>query len=237
MSYACVVLFVLAADIVGSQSVWPLRATINTVAVGVVNEQSRSLPLVISLLAFGISASSFYFQWLHARGARVTLLNNQDSQNSAVRVWKELPRNVQNDFPEYNDPNTGLALVRLVVVNTGDRPGYAKIQSASADVPWEISAETESTRVSYYTYVIVPALAVTDKLILLRNLPVVGSETRIVVHLRLETGGPAGRFFPRLKKCQYECTLPVTLVPSKLAGIAQGLSLPRDTGTSRPNSR
>ena len=177
------------------------------------------VPYAASVFALGISLCSFYFQWIHARGARVTLLNDKDTQNSAVRTWSALPRNVQNDFPEFDQTYPGYALVRLVVLNTGDRPGYLKIASAVADVPWPTSGDPETPRVSYYTYVVVPALAVTDKLIIVRNVPDVETGTDITVRVRLEPGGPAGRFRIRLRKEHHDCVLTVRLVPSKMAGI------------------
>jgi hypothetical protein len=177
------------------------------------------VPYVASLLALGITVGSFYFQWIHARGARVTLLNDKDSQNSAVRPWSRLPRNVQNDFPEFDQPYPGYALVRLVVLNTGDRPGYLKIDSAEAEVPWGTMDDAKKPRVSYYTYVVIPALDVTDKLIIVRNLPDIETGTDIAIHLQLTTGGPAGRFRARLRKHRYDCVLGVRLIPSKVAGI------------------
>jgi hypothetical protein len=177
------------------------------------------VPYAASLLALGITVGSFYFQWIHARGARVTLLNDKDRQNSAVRPWGRLPRNVQNDFPEFDQTYPGYALVRLVVLNTGDRPGYLKIDSAEADVPWPTIDEARRPRMSYYTYVVIPALSVTDKLIIVRNLPDIETGTDIVIRLQLTTGGPAGRFRSRLRKHQYDCVLGVRLIPSKVAGI------------------
>lgn len=181
------------------------------------------LPYVLSAIAVGVSLSGFYFQWIHARGARVTLLNDMDVQKSAVRTWSGLPRNVQNDFPEYVQAFPGYALVRLVVVNTGDRPGYAKIESATVRVPWTAEGEDQRPRVSFYTYAVVPALAVIDKLIIVRNLPDPEPGCEISVHLKLRTGGPAGRFRPRLRTKAYDCTLPVELVASRLPAPAESV--------------
>jgi hypothetical protein len=175
------------------------------------------LPYAISACALGISILSLYFQSIHTRGARVTLLNDGDDQDSSVRWWQELPQNVQNDFHDFEQKYPGYALVRLVVLNTGDRPGYLKIESAIVpDAPWKPTTPAETPVVSYYTYVLVPALAVTDKLILLRNLPEITAEVAVGIRLKIVTGGPAGRFRPHLKTRPYDCGLEIRLIPTKM---------------------
>ena len=185
------------------------------------------IPYVLSTLAITISGVGFYFQWIYTRGAKVTLLNDGDSQNSAVRSWAALPKNVQNDFPAFEQLHPGYALVRLVVLNTGDRPGYLKIESASAEVPWPVTSPEERPRMSYYTYVLAPALAVTDKLVIVRNLRDVSEDTNIAVKLKLRAGGPVGRFQARLETQEYTCTLHVCLIPAKSAGVLPAASVDR----------
>lgn len=183
---------------------------------------ARWVPYV-SALALAVSTFTFYFQWIHARGARVTLLNDGDRQGSAVHPWSALPRNVQNDFPEFEQKYPGYALVRLLVLNTGDRPGFLKIESAVAVWPSVSTVSDDRPHVSYYTYVLVPALAVTDKLIVVRNLPDVEMKTDITVRLRLTTGGPAGRFRKHLRRESFNCELQICLIPRKtIAGGPPG---------------
>ena len=168
-----------------------------------------------AVAALILSLITFLLDRLRKKEANVLLLNDGEKQDTVPRPYDRLPESAKRDFPEYEDPHPLYALVRLVFANIGDRPGYARIDRVNVVAPWMQSEIGDGAiTVSNYTYALVPPHSVTDRVIMLRNIPLECGVVEIEVKLYLETGGPAGRIRDKLIKTPRQAKIPVRLVPA-----------------------
>jgi hypothetical protein len=155
--------------------------------------------IIATTFALVASFASLYFHFLHVTGPKIRLINENDEQRSVLRHYAGLPSALQQHFPPYRDHFLGHAIVRLVLANSGDRSGYARISDVEVDVTahggW---SSQEEVITSYYDYGLVPARSVADHVILLRNIRPIDGDKKITVTFKLTSGG-TGRF-GRLKK-------------------------------------
>lgn len=91
---------------------------------------------ILTLLALIISAISLYLQ-LKVRGPKIDLLNVKDFQRRVPRYYKDLPKDIQERFPDISDVAPGYTLVKLIFGNSGDRVGIAIIQEVKIVQPVE----------------------------------------------------------------------------------------------------
>ena len=170
-------------------------------------EQISLLSLFVSLLAFIVSAISIYLQNM-VEGPKIELLNAEDVQFKVPRYHKELPEEIQKTYPHVPDAASGYALVKLVFGNSGDRAGTANIN----DIKIRNNLDP-AIKISAFSYALIPAYAIIEKEILLRNIEI-GEypKTPIEIALRIEYGGYHPRTGKALRKETIEKTLHVLLI-------------------------
>ena len=164
------------------------------------------LSLGLSIAAILFTIINTYFQWFRVKGARIELLNTHHNQRSVTRSYAGLPKNIQDDFPDYPDEWPGYALVKLVFGNSGDRAGLVNIINIG------IENDHGLFKKSYYSYTLIPAYEIVEKEILLRNIPIGPNPIEIEVILTIEWGGYHPRSGKYMLKGTKEKSLRVTLI-------------------------
>jgi hypothetical protein len=166
---------------------------------------------VLSLTAIIISLFSIYLQYVMVEGAEIAILNDEDNQRSVPRPYSGLPKNIQDNFPDYPDEQPGYALIKLVFGNSGDRTGIAKIKGVKAFIE---GGHHIVIKPSYYSYTLVPAYDIVEKDILLRNILLVPYVVDIAVEVTIEHGGYHPRISRYLRKGFITKTLHISLIPA-----------------------
>jgi len=147
---------------------------------------SQDVYNILAVLAIVISAISLYLQ-LAVRGPLIELLNATDTQQRVPRPHGDLPKDIQEKFPNIPDAAPGYALVKLIFGNSGDRVGIANIQDIKAKIIK--SGETEIIRVSSDKYILVPAYAIVETEILMSNIQISHNTIELELELAIEYGG------------------------------------------------
>lgn len=159
--------------------------------------QIRYVPdwtLIVAVMALSLSFFNFYYQHLRRKLARVRLINAGETQDTIPRPYNRLPDSLAYDFPEYACPGPLYATVRLIFANTGDRPGYAKLDDVN--VRWaenDTVTELQHALECYnYTYALLPPHSVVDHVIMLRNIPLTHKDKAVRVRIAVRFGGERG---------------------------------------------
>lgn len=133
---------------------------------------------VLAGIAIVVSVAALYLQHFHIRGPQVRVMEEIGKtratgsvpQISTILPYDRLPVEIRNQYPDYREEGN-CALMRIPVVNEGDRSGYMKVLRVKAEAGVFNRNELESIRFSFYTYLPVPAHSAGLHTILIRNLP------------------------------------------------------------------
>jgi hypothetical protein len=137
--------------------------------------------LLVAFAALVVSAITLWRQWFYFRGTEIRLANNNDGQDCVVLPYAEHPQLTRDVFPNY-EGDMQCALVKLVLLNTGDRTGYAHIRKITAN-----SSTGHMYEVARHGYVDVPAASAAIHPILIWNLP---DPPYAIVSLQIEYDWP-----------------------------------------------
>jgi len=160
-----------------------------------------------AFVAICISLLSIFLQY-SVRGARIELLNANDHQRKVPRYHRDLPKRIQEQFPDYPDAAPGYAFVSLVFGNSGDRTGIANIQGIKIRIK---DNPNEIIRASHSKYVLVPAYEILETEIVLKNIQI-GTPLELEIELSIEYGSYHPRTSKYLHKGVIQKTLLVSLV-------------------------